>query len=349
MPLQRLYRLYIDIPALRPRTVGAYVLAFMSAAAATALRVAIDPYVFGVQFITFFPAIMITALISGFSAGLFCLLLSIVAAIFFVMPPHVSFYVEHPAQVLDLLMFILVALANVIIIAGMRVTIERYWALNCKLEQQSMVLRQSQEQLAMTVAELQHRTRNLISVIGAIADRTLRSSNSFEDFRVSFQDRLGVLGRAQGLLSEMKEGRVTLDKLLNTELAAHPAQVGQGSVTLDGPKGVRLRSGMVQPLAIALHELTTNAIKYGALKRPNGHLTIRWRLETLRESGKRWLHLDWKESGVALLPSGPNLKNTGQGRELIERLLPYQFDARTTYAVEADGVHCTISLPASEH
>ncbi len=349
MPLRRLYRLYIDIPALRPGTVGAYALACVSAAAATALRVAIDPYVSGVQFITFFPAIMITSLISGFGAGLCCVLLTAVAAIFFVMPPHVSFYVEHPAQVLDLLIFILVALANVIIIAGMRFTIERYWELNRKLEQRSTALRQSQEQLAATVAELQHRTRNLISVIGAIADRTLRTSNSFEDFRASFQGRLGVLGRAQGLLSEMKEGRVTLDELLNTELAAHPTQVGQGSVTLDGPKGVRLRSRMVQPLAMAIHELTTNAIKYGALKQPNGHLTIRWRLETSRESGKPWLHLDWKESGVALPASDARPKNTGQGRELIERLLRYQFGAQTTYAIEADGVHCTISLPASEH
>ncbi|HLK84340.1 MAG TPA: chemotaxis protein, partial [Xanthobacteraceae bacterium] len=153
----------------------------------------------------------------------------------------------------------------------------------------------------------------------------------------------------QGLLSEMKEGRVTLDELLNTELAAHPTQVGQGSVTLDGPKGVRLRSRMVQPLAMAIHELTTNAIKYGALKQPNGHLTIRWRLETSRESGKPWLHLDWKESGVALPASDARPKNTGQGRELIERLLRYQFGAQTTYAIEADGVHCTISLPASEH
>jgi len=149
----------------------------------------------------------------------------------------------------------------------------------------------------------------------------------------------------------MKESdRVTFDELIETELAARCVRVGEnGSVTLDGPKGIRLRSGTVQPLAMALHELLTNAIKYGALKQPDGHLTVRWRQETLAESGKPWLHLDWKESGVEMPSLDTKPKGSGQGRELIERVLPYQFDAQTTFAMEADGVHCTISLPASEH
>jgi two-component system, chemotaxis family, CheB/CheR fusion protein len=100
---------------------------------------------------------------------------------------------------------------------------------------------------------------------------------------------------------------------------------------------------------MALHELMTNAAKYGALKQPNAHLTVRWRQETLAEGGKPWLHLDWKENGVEMPPLGAKPQGSGQGRELIERVLPYQFDAKTTFALEADGVHCTISLPASEH
>ena len=149
----------------------------------------------------------------------------------------------------------------------------------------------------------------------------------------------------------MKEGsRVTFDELIDTELAAKSVAIEEnGSVTLDGPKGIRLRSGTVQPLAMALHELLTNAVKYGALKQPHGHLTVRWRQETLAESGKPWLHLDWKESGVEMPPLGAEPQGSGQGRELIERVLPYQFDARTTFAMEEDGVHCTISLPTSEH
>jgi HWE histidine kinase len=88
----------------------------------------------------------------------------------------------------------------------------------------------------------------LASIIGAIADRMLRTSKTFDDFRTSFQDRIAVLGRAQGLLSHAKEGsRVTFDERLNTELAAHSVPIGERSVTLDGPKGIRLRSGTIQP------------------------------------------------------------------------------------------------------
>jgi len=115
----------------------------------------------------------------------------------------------------------------------------------------------------------------------------MRTSNTFEDFKTSYHDRLEALARAQGLLFRMKKGdRVTFDELLNTELAAQSVRVGEnGLVTLDGPKGVRLRSSTVQTLAMVLHELVTNAVKYGALKQPNGHLTVQWRQETL---GGKW-------------------------------------------------------------
>jgi two-component sensor histidine kinase len=354
-PMQRLIRFYIDIALLRPGTVGAYGLAFLSAGVATALRIAIDPYVAGVPFITFFPAVIITTLISGFGAGLLCAVLGAVAASFFLLPPRWSLWVESPADVADLILFILEALFYVILITGLRLTIERYRELSRDLEQRveerTVALRESQERLGSVVAELQHRTRNLISVVGTVANRTVRASKTLDDFKASFQDRLGVLGRAHGLLFRAKEGsRVTFDELIETELAAQSVRAGDdGQVMLDGPKGIRLRSRTVQPLAMALHELMTNAVKYGALNQPNAHLTVRWRQETLADSGEPWLHLDWKESGVEMPPLDAKPQGSGQGRELIERVLPYQFDAQTTFAMEPDGVHCTISLPISEH
>src|SRR5262249_50802335 len=270
-------------------------------------------------------------------------------ATFFLLPPQWSFYVETSADVVEISVFIFEALFYVILISGIRLSLEQYRELSRNLEQRveerSAALRESQDRLVSVVSELQHRTRNLISVVGRIAERTLRASKTFDDFNASFQDRLEALGRAQGLLFRAKEGaRVTFDELIDTELAAKSVPVGEnGSITLDGPKGIRLRSRTVQPLAMALHELLTNAIKYGALKQPNAHLTMRWRQQTLAETGKAWLHLDWKESGVEMPPSGAKPQGSGQGRELIERVLPYQFDAQTTFAMEADGVHCTIS------
>ena len=241
---------------------------------------------------------------------------------------------ENPGEILALVLFVAAALSNVILLAAMRYAVARH--------------RESEKHLQVLVGELQHRTRNLISVVGAISNQTLETSKTLDEFKGIFQDRLGVLARTQDLLFRMKEGdRVTFDELINAELSAKSANAG--SVTLDGPRGIPLRSGSVQILALALHELVTNAVKHGALKQPNGRLAVRWWQETLAESGKPWLHLDWKESGVEMPSLDTKPKGSGQGRELIERVLPYQFDAQTTFAMEADGVHCTISLPASEH
>ena len=355
MRMPNLTSLYIDIPAVRPGTIGAYAFAFLCTTIATAVGVAINPYLEGVPFVTFPPVVIVTTFISGLGAGLFCIVLSTASATFFVLRPLWSFYVESPTDVVEILVFIFEALFYVLLITGMRLSLERYRELSHNLErrveERSAALRESQDRLVSVVAELQHRTRNLISVVGTIAKGTLRASKTFDDFSTAFQDRLEVLGRAQGLLLRAHENRrVTFDELINTELAAQCIQAEEnGLVTLDGPKGIPLRSRTVQSLAMALHELMTNAAKYGALKQPNGHLALRWWQETEAESGKPWLQLDWKESGVAMPPLGAKPHGRGQGRESIERVLPYQFDARTTFAMEADGVHCTISLPASEH
>jgi two-component sensor histidine kinase len=93
---------------------------------------------------------------------------------------------------------------------------------------------------------------------------------------------------------------------------------------------------------MALHELTTNAVKYGALGRKNARLNISWRVRA--ESGSPWIFVDWKESGVeAAASNGP--RGIGNGRRLIEDALPYQFGARTSFVIEPDGVRCTIALP----
>src|SRR5215475_9418370 len=120
-----LHSCYIDIPALRPGTVGAYALAVVSVGIATALRVALDPYLDGAQFVTFFPAIAITTLISGFGAGFFCAVLSTASADFFVLSPRFSFFPESSADLADLLLFGPLASYLVIIIARMRFAIER--------------------------------------------------------------------------------------------------------------------------------------------------------------------------------------------------------------------------------
>jgi two-component system CheB/CheR fusion protein len=204
-----------------------------------------------------------------------------------------------------------------------------------------------QQHQSVLVAELQHRTRNLMTVVQAITLRTLRSSDSLEIFKECIGHRLDALARVQSLLSRREGARVAFDVMLREELSAHIEldADGQGQqVALDGPAGVGIRSALVQTLALALHELATNAVKYGALATPAGHLAIDWRVAEGAE-GRTRLFVDWRESGVENLPrrEAPS-KGGGFGRELIERALPYQLGARTSYEFEPDGIHCTIDV-----
>ena len=97
---------------------------------------------------------------------------------------------------------------------------------------------------------------------------------------------------------------------------------------------------------MAVHELTTNALKYGALRQQDAHLDVRWRLEAGGDE-RPWLHVDWVETGVSMPQAGEQPRGTGQGRKLIEEALPYQLHALTSYVLTADGVRCSIALPVS--
>lgn len=183
-------------------------------------------------------------------------------------------------------------------------------------------------------------------MVGSVADKTARASNDLAEFRVRFRDRLGSLSRVQRLLSRANDyDEVPFDNLIETELAAMGS--GTDRVRLDGPKGVRLRSSSVQTLAMALHELATNAVKYGALAQPDAKLSVTWHLEVNGEDNRPWLHIDWRESGVKMPPSGSKPSGSGQGRELIEKALPYGLSAITSFELGPDGVHCTIAIPVS--
>jgi two-component system CheB/CheR fusion protein len=208
--------------------------------------------------------------------------------------------------------------------------------------------RASSERLTMLVGELQHRTRNLMGITQAIVETTLESATDFASFTSKIRDRIAALSRAEGLLSQVQgRKRVAFSELVRGELAAFGALPEETDrVRLTGPDDVPLRSSSVQTLALAIHELVTNAVKYGALGADKGYLTIRWWLEDRAGSGQ-WLNVDWREHGVAMDAPQPAVSTTGQGRELIEQALPYQLGATTRFTLGADGVHCTIALPVS--
>ncbi|WP_052341196.1 PAS domain S-box protein [Salinarimonas rosea] len=214
-------------------------------------------------------------------------------------------------------------------------------------------LKELQERQNVMVAELQHRTRNLIAVVRSIAQQTMARTGPTEAFRAEFDHRLEALARVQGLLSRAEEEPVTIESLIRLELDALGAADGDGGrIVLDGPP-VRLRSSIVQTLALGLHELATNARKHGALAREGGRLTVAWRVCDEEDGGRR-LALTWTEIGaeapgeearVDQEPADEEPGRRGYGRELIERALPYALGAKTRYELGPAGARCTIDLP----
>jgi PAS domain S-box-containing protein len=203
-------------------------------------------------------------------------------------------------------------------------------------------LRQTRERQKLLVAELQHRTRNLIGVVAALATLTSQDCDSLADFLRQFNDRLGALSRAQGLLSRSEQESISLAAVIRMELDALGTDRISKQVNLAGPD-VRLESSVVQTFALAIHELATNALKHGALL-PGGGVSVTWTLQTDASDQPR-LRLEWSESGNAAVDPAGKRTQTGYGRELLENMLPYVLDAETRYEVTAQGAQCTVVLP----
>lgn len=201
-------------------------------------------------------------------------------------------------------------------------------------------MKELQERQQIMVAELQHRTRNLIGVIGSIASQTMAETGPTPAFLEQFNDRLSALSRVQGLLSRSGQRPITMRSLLEMELGAISGRAPAPGM-LDGPV-VRIRPTIVQTLALALHELATNARKYGALSRKGGNLQVRWQVRR-PPTGSRLL-LEWRETDIAL-PIPDAGKRGSYGRLLIEKALPYSLGAQTSFHLERDGLLCTIDLP----
>ena len=203
-------------------------------------------------------------------------------------------------------------------------------------------LHELQERQAVMVAELQHRTRNLIAVVRSIASQTMSRTGPTDAFQEQFNHRLAALSRVQGLLSRAEQEPITIGALLKLELEAMGAGANR-RITLDGPP-VRIRSALAQTLALAIHELATNARKYGALSEEAGRLSVAWQLQ--ETDGERRLFVDWREEGLSRHEERASSDHgDGYGRQLIERALPYALGAETSYNLTSDRLRCTIGLP----
>jgi PAS domain S-box-containing protein len=209
------------------------------------------------------------------------------------------------------------------------------------LEQDVTEARQQVETQRVLVAELQHRTRNLMAVVQAIANQTLGTVGSIAEFQGRFNRRLEALSRVQSLLSRADDEPITLRALIVMEFEALGLDLTK--ISLFGGPEAPLRKSAVEMLALAIHELLTNAIKYGAFASETGRLSVTWRIEGMPPDQQ--LVLEWIERGITSPAPPPDPKRSGYGRTLIEEALPYSLSAETIFDLGPEGLYCRIRLP----
>ena len=198
--------------------------------------------------------------------------------------------------------------------------------------------KRGEELQRLLIDELNHRVKNTLATIQAIASQSLRRAKSPSDFVSSFSGRVQALARAHDLLVQTKMQGAELGGLIHDQVLLRGND--DARIEASGPT-LHLDAQSAVHMALVLHELATNARKYGALSVPNGRLRIKWGLET---QGGRRLILDWRESG------GPKVvapQERGFGSTLIERTLQ-SHAGQVIVRYETEGVSCEISMPLRE-
>jgi PAS domain S-box-containing protein len=196
----------------------------------------------------------------------------------------------------------------------------------------------AEQRQKLLIDELNHRVKNTLATVQSLAAQTARRAASPRAFSESFEGRLIALSKAHDQLTMHHWESADLRDLLSGAIAPHSGDPGR--VVLRG-EDVRLRPRAVLTLAMAFHELITNAAKYGALSEPAGRVEIRWQLMQ-DETGRPLLRIDWHEEGGPAV-SAPERR--GFGSRLIEEGIAAELggSARLSYAPE--GLRCEIAIP----
>jgi len=190
----------------------------------------------------------------------------------------------------------------------------------------------AEEQQKVLAAELSHRVKNTLAVVSSIAERTLSDGDAKENLI----GRLHALGHTHDVLSESGWREAGLQELISAELSPHG--IGDGALQISGPP-VRLKPQAALFITLALHELSTNAAKYGALSVAGGRVRVSWSIT----GDQPQLELEWQEEG------GPKVDGfgvAGFGTELIERGIRFELQGEAKLETINGGLHCRIVIPA---
>ncbi len=198
--------------------------------------------------------------------------------------------------------------------------------------------KQADERQALLLAELNHRVKNSLAVLQAIAERTMENAPSPETFVEAFSGRLRALAEAHTLLSDSEWQGPDVKQMI--EIQVRPYSGGSMErINCTGP-AIKLQPDLSLSIAFVLHELTTNAAKHGSLSVPEGRLDVTW--DRVQRKGRDYLELSWIESG------GPPVKvptRKGFGSKLIDESLEFAFDGGVTRQFEPGGATAQIVVP----
>jgi PAS domain S-box-containing protein len=201
--------------------------------------------------------------------------------------------------------------------------------------------RYKEEHITFLMRELAHRSKNLVAVIQAIAHQTARYTDSVDEFIDRFSARLVSLARTHDLIVGKDKDGAALRDLVDTQL--EPFVDGEKKqATIRGPHVV-LDQVATQNIGLALHELATNAAKYGALSVPEGRVDIEWK-PAMNESGERVLRLTWREDNG---PPVAEPSRKGFGHIVIERTVADSLDAKVDLEFSPGGMSWIVDIPAS--
>jgi PAS domain S-box-containing protein len=195
---------------------------------------------------------------------------------------------------------------------------------------------ESEETQRLLMRELDHRMKNTLQVIQAIIRRTARSHRTVETFEQSLLGRVNAMSRAHELLAQERWLGADASTIIRQETSTFDTG---NAITTEGPV-VRLNPKAALSFALAIHELGTNASKYGALATPAGKVKVSWSVDQIGKEPR--FKLRWKESGGPLVKQP---EQRGFGSMLIERSIAYELDGEATVEYRPEGLVCTILAP----
>jgi PAS domain S-box-containing protein len=198
--------------------------------------------------------------------------------------------------------------------------------------------RRSEQHLRLVVNELNHRVKNNLAMTQAIAAQTFSSADDLEQAKANFSARVVALAQANDLLTGERGVGVSLQGVI--EQALHPHAPREDRCHIAGP-ALQLSAKTALALSMAMHELATNALKYGAWSREDGRVAVIWGRVT-GEDGRGRLRLEWREcDGPPVAPPA----RRGFGSRLIERGLAAEMGGRVELQFQPDGLACVIDAP----